>query len=395
LDGLQNNLKNGSGGAVRVGCILKIMIRILQVVNKMDRAGLETMLMNYYRHMDRDQVQFDFLTHRPDAGDYDEEIQMMGGKVYHAPRLYPQNYGKYFAYMKDFFERHPEYRIVHSHIDAMSAFPLFAAKKAHVPVRIAHSHSSSLNKDIKVFIKIAAKKMLPSVATDFFACGKEAARFLFGNRIFNSNTYTIMNNAIQAADFSYHQAIREQERRNLGISDRFVVGHVGRFSYPKNHSFLIDIFDQIRKICPDSVLVLVGNGEDETKIRNKVDKLHLDSSVKFLGARSDVPELLQAFDTFVLPSYYEGLPVVGVEAQAADLPCFFSDTISKEVQILDNCQFISLNSSPREWAEVILSSKSITRCGRVKEFMDAGFNIDQQSEKLQKFYLNRWQEITH
>ena len=148
------------------------MIRVLQVVNDMRRAGLETMLMNYYRNIDRNEVQFDFLTHRPYDGAYDEEIDRLGGKIYHAPRLYPQNYPQYFKYMKAFFEEHPEYRIIHSHIDSMSFFPLLAAKKSGVPIRVGHSHNSKLDRDMKYPIKYFALKGMPKVANVYFSCGE-------------------------------------------------------------------------------------------------------------------------------------------------------------------------------------------------------------------------------
>lgn len=361
----------------------------------MDRAGLETMLMNYYRNIDRNQVQFDFLTHRPDSGDYDSEITSLGGRIYRAPRLYPQNYIRYFSYMNRFFLEHPEYKIVHSHIDAMSAFPLAAAKKAKVPIRIAHSHSTSIDKNLKLPIKWMAKNRIPAFATDFFACGKEAACFLFGEKIYQSHNLTIMKNAIQAKDFSYNESIRKQTRQALALNDNFTVGHIGRFTYPKNQDYLIEIFDSLRKLHPNSVLLLIGDGKDKEKIHQKVLRLGLQSKVHFLGIRSDVLNLLQAIDVFVLPSHYEGIPVVGVEAQAADLPCFFSDAVSREAQILDNCQFLSLNSPPEEWAKKILDQQTAERHSREEEIRLAGFDVAREAGKLQEYYLDKWQEITN
>lgn len=359
----------------------------------MDRAGLETMLMNYYRHIDRSKVQFDFLTHRQGAGDYDEKILAMGGKIYRAPRLYPQNYGRYFAYMQNFFKGHPEYRIIHSHIDAMSFFPLLAAKQMGLPVRIAHSHSGSLEKDFKWPIKMMAKRLLPSVATDFFACGGNAARFLFGERIFTSGKYTVVKNAVEAKRFSFSSQKRGEKRRELGVADSFVIGHVGRFAYPKNHEFLIEVFSEIQKEKPDSVLLLAGDGPLKEQIRRKTDGLGLTDSVRFLGVRPDVPELLQAFDVFVMPSRYEGLPLVGVEAQAADLPCFFSDAISRETQILNTCRFLSLDDPPSRWAQEICSLNLTPRRNRENELVRSGFNIDEQAEKLEEFYVKKYREI--
>ena len=371
------------------------MIRILQVVNKMDRAGIETMLMNYYRNIDRNQVQFDFLTHRPDSGDYDSEIKSLGGRIYRAPRLYPQNYIRYFSYMKRFFPEHPEYKIVHSHIDAMSAFPLAAAKRARIPIRIAHSHNTSIDKDYKLPIKWMAKSCLSFLATDFFACSTEAARFLFGDMIFEFQRFTLMKNAIPVQTFSFNKTIRNQVRKEFNLKDSFVIGHIGRFTYQKNQSYLIDIFSELCKLNPDSSLLLIGDGEDREKVSKKVIQLGLEQKVHLLGVRNDVPDLLQAMDVFILPSHYEGLPVVGVEAQAADLPCFFSDAISREAQILDNCQFLPLNSPPEEWAKKILDRWPAKRCSREKEIRSAGLDVACEAEKLQAYYLRKWWEIAN
>jgi len=214
------------------------MIRILHCVNDMHRAGLETMLMNYYRNIDRTKIQFDFLTHRPYRSDYDDEIESLGGKIYYAPRLYPQNYPVYFRWMRKFFKEHPEYKIVHSHIDTMSYLPLLAAKKAGVPIRIAHSHNTSLDKDFKYLLKQYFRFRINSVCTHRLACGKEAGEFLFGNRDFK-----VIPNAIDAEKFYFNKDLRDEKRKELGLAGKFVVGHVGRLSYQKNHKFLIEIFN--------------------------------------------------------------------------------------------------------------------------------------------------------
>ena len=189
------------------------MIRILQCVNDMHRAGLETMLMNYYRNIDRTKIQFDFLTHRPYRSDYDDEIEKMGGKVYYAPRLYPQNYPNYFKWMKNFFKEHPEYKIVHSHIDTMSYLPLLAAKKAGVPIRIAHSHNTSLDRDFKYLLKQYFRLRINSVCTHRLACGKEAGTFLFGNRDFK-----VIPNAIDAEKFYFNKDLRDEKRKEYTSS---------------------------------------------------------------------------------------------------------------------------------------------------------------------------------
>lgn len=359
------------------------MIRILQVVNDMHRAGLETMLMNYYRNIDRSKIQFDFLTHRPDRSDYDDEIESLGGKMYYAPRLYPQNYPAYFKYMKRFWAEHPEYKIVHSHIDAMSYLPLLTAQKAGVPIRIAHSHNTAIDKDFKYWLKQYFRKKLPATANYYLACGQEAGKFLFGNRSFQ-----VIPNAVNAEQFYYNEDVRSRKRRELGLGNAFVVGHVGRISYQKNHKFLIEIFSRVKQMNTNAVLLLVGVGEKEQEIRKLVSDLNLQESVLFLGNRSDVSELYQAMDVFALPSLFEGIPVVGIEAQFADLPCVFSDRTPKEVQFSDKVSFCSLDLSAEGWAEKILAWQSEERNAQQPYILNSQYNINVAYVKLQDYYLH-------
>ena len=325
------------------------MIRVLQCVNNMHRAGLETVLMNYYRNIDRTKIQFDFLTHRPQRDDYDDEIEALGGRIYRAPRLYPQNYPAYFRFMKQLFAANPQYQIVHSHIDTMSYLPLLAAKKAGVPIRIAHSHSTGLDKDLKYPMKQFFRYRLPQVANGYLACGEQAGKFLYRGKPF-----TVMPNAVDGAAYRYDPAVREKMRKALGVESHLVIGHAGRFSYPKNHEFLLDIFHAILQKQPNALLLLAGKGELEQKIRQKVSTLQMDSKVRFLGSRSDLQDIYQALDVLVMPSHYEGIPMVGVEAQFSGLPCFFSDTISDETVFTDQCRFLSLQTPAAQWAEEIL-----------------------------------------
>lgn len=332
------------------------MIRILQCVNDMHRAGLETMLMNYYRNIDRNQIQFDFLTHRPNKSDYDDEIESLGGKVYYAPRLYPQNYRAYFKYMKEFYAAHPEYKIVHSHIDSMSYLTLLAAKKAKVPVRIAHSHNTSIDKDFKYILKQYFRFKITGVATHFCTCGKAAGEFLFPGK-----KCTFIPNAIEPNKFMFDIKIRQKVRDELGWNNNFVIGHVGRLSYQKNHKYLVDIFKYLVKKEPKAILVLVGVGEKEAKIRQQVKNYHLSDKVLFLGNRNDVNELYQAMDVFVMPSHFEGVPVVGIEAQFSGIPCIFSDKVPQEVKFNNNVTFLSLDNDVKKWVDCILNSKNIDR----------------------------------
>lgn len=366
-----------------------IMIRVLQCVNDMHRAGLETMLMNYYRNIDRTKIQFDFLTHRPYKSDYDDEILSLGGKVYYAPRLYPQNYPKYFKWMRKFFGDHPEYKIVHSHIDAMSYLPLKAAKKAGVPIRIAHSHSTSIDRDFKYVLKQYYRYRLTSVLTDEFSCGKAAGVFLFRN-----DKFTLIPNAVEATKFYYDENVRNEVRKELKISNQtFVIGHVGRISYPKNHRFLINIFKEFHAINKDSILLIIGTGDMEEEIKNYAKESGVNDNIKFLGNRNDTERFYQVFDVFMLPSLFEGVPLVGVEAQFADLPCFFSDKVPTEVVFSDKTNFMSLNQSAKEWAREIAKVDISNRNSERSIIINADYNIQTAHKILEAKYYELYELI--
>lgn len=362
------------------------MIRILQCVNNMHRAGLETVLMNYYRHIDRDKIQFDFLMHRAERSDYDDEIESLGGRIYRAPRLYPQNYPAYFIYMSRFFREHPEYRIVHSHIDAMSYLPLLAAKRAGVPVRIAHSHSAGIDRDFKYPLKLVFRSLLPSVCNYRVACGRKAGDFLFG-----AGEYAVVPNAINAETFVYSEALRVEKRRELGVEDAFVIGHVGRFSAVKNHEFLLKTFASISDILPEARLILAGSGETEQKTKTQADKLGLISRIHFLGSRDDVQELYQAMDVFVMPSFFEGVPGGAIEAQFAGLPCLLSDRISEEVAFTDSCRFLPLERGADAWAQEIIAVAGANRDRKAVEC--PCYDIRKAACSLEEYYSQLGMEL--
>lgn len=356
-------------------------IRVLHVVTHMNRGGLETMLMNYYRNIDRTQVQFDFLVHRQERAAYDDEIESLGGKIYRLPRLNPWNCS-YLNALNRFFDEHPEYKIVHSHLDCMSAIPLTAAKRAGVPVRVAHSHSSSQDRDLKYILKLYYKRKIPTVATALFACGDSAGRWMF-----SKNPFSVVNNAIDAKCYVYDPVVREKERKKLGIrNNTLVVGNVGRFSYPKNHVFLIDIFSEVIKRC-NAVLLLVGDGELRPMVEKKVQELGIQDHVIFAGVRSDVPDLMQAMDVFVFPSHYEGLPVTLIEAQAAGLPCLISDGVPLECKKTDLVYQLPLKDHPERWVDMAIGVSKTIRTDRYFEIKNSGYDIESQASILQNYYI--------
>lgn len=358
------------------------MLRVLQVVTYMGRGGLETMIMNYYRNIDRSKIQFDFLVHRQEEAAYDKEILSLGGHIYHMPVLNPFSKA-YFKSLDNFFKEH-KYDIVHSHLDCMSAYPLKIAQKNGVSVRIAHSHNKSQDKNLKYPIKLLSKRLIPKYATHLFACGKEA-----GDWMFNGKPYTILNNAIDAQIYVYNERVRDEVRKELNLTnDNLVVGHVGRFNPQKNHSFIIDVFNAVYEKNKNARLVLVGSGDGQQAIEDKVKRLGLSDAVLFLGSRGDVNRVLQAMDVFLFPSLYEGLGIAVIESQAAGLPCIISDNVPSECMKTDRVFRYSLREPVDFWADKIFEALKISKKDTLSEIIASGFDIKENSRKLEDFYTS-------
>ena len=363
-------------------------IRVASVIGRYIGGGVEAVTINYYRNIDKNKVQLDFICDEDSTNIPYEEIEKMGGKVIIIP-----SYSKPFKYHKELKKvlKEGNYKIIHSNINTLSVFSLFAAKCAGVPVRIAHSHSTTNKKEKKKnLMKQVLRPFSKVFATDYMCCSELAGRWLFGNKEYDKGNVYLLNNAIDLDKFKYNESLRKTKRKELGIKDdTLVIGHIGRFVAQKNHDFLIDIFNEIHKKNNNSILLLAGQGPLMDDIKNKVKELNLEDSVKFLGQRNDANELYQAFDVFLLPSLYEGLPVVGVEAQAAGLLCYLSDDMTKENKVLDITKFMSLNNTPEEWADNILDDvKKYKRIDTSKEMTAKNFNIKEEAKKLEEYYLN-------
>jgi glycosyltransferase involved in cell wall biosynthesis len=345
----------------------------------MGRGGIETMLMNYYRRMDRQRIQFDFLVHRDFRADFDDEIEALGGRIYRIPPMNPASAG-YRKALSDFFREHP-YRVVHCHLNYMSGVVLSVAKRVGIPVRIAHAHTANMAPGWKQSVRRLCKYLIPVTATHCFACSTEAGRAIFGR-----GAFSILANAIDAAAFTPNDALRAEVRGELGLGNAFTVLHVGRMIYAKNHEFLLDVFRELLKTEPGAKLVLVGDGELREEMEQKAAALP-SGAVRFLGVRSDIPELLQAADVFTFPSRFEGLPVTMIEAQAAGLPCVMSDRITDECVLTDLVTTLPIDD-PKAWAEEILKKRGTPRTDRLAEIQAAGYDISTAAEKLAQFYLN-------
>lgn len=357
-------------------------IRVLHVVTYMGRGGLETMIMNYYRNIDRSKVQFDFLTHRNERWDYDDEIERLGGKIYHLPKLNPFN-PKYLNALDNFFKKHKEYKIVHCHQDCLSGIVLKYAKKNGVPFTIAHSHNANQDKNLKYLVKLIAKKNICKYSDYLFACGKEAGEWMF-----KTSDFEILNNAIDTKRYIYNEEKSLEMKEKLGVTDKFVIGHVGRFRPQKNHSFIIDIFKEVCEKEANSILLLVGDGPLEDEIKKKVHDLGLEDKVKFLGSRDDVNDLMQAMDVFMLPSLYEGFGIVLIEAQASGLKCVISESIPTDAIISKKVKQLSLDEDISSWAKEILCSKSERKEG-IEDIEKSKYDIKSNAKWLENFYIER------
>lgn len=365
-------------------------VRVLQVVFQMDRAGLETMLMNYYRNMDRKKVQFDFLMCHDGIFDYDGEILDMGGRIYHIPSLSPQNIRQHLKGLKQFFAAHREYQIIHCHLDALSSFALRAAKISKVPVRIAHSHNNGFERNWKYPLRVITKTIIPLYATDLWACSKEALQFMFRIRTCGVRT-AIIPNAIDSSRFVFSYKKRQEFRRLQGLEGKYVIGHIGRFVYQKNHDYLLSVFAVFHKVHRNSVLLLAGEGPEKERIRQKTAAEGLSDAVRFLPPQADVSDLYAAMDVFLLPSRFEGFGMVLLEAQASGLPCVVSDRVSPSSSISEQVQRLSLELPPEEWAEVTWTAcqKLTTEMRQQNTVPSLGqYELCAAVQKLQERYLS-------
>ncbi len=371
-------------------------IRVLHCVTIMNRNGLENRLMDIYRNIDRTKIQFDFMTNRAEDGEFDQEIKSLGGRVYHLSRIAPKTFVQYLNELKAFFREHKEYKIVHSHLNTLSTWPLKAAKDAGVPIRIAHSRNSSMDRNLKMLYKAFSRLFINGQATDRFACSRSAGVWLFGEKQVQKNTFRVIPNAIQLDKFSYSEAVRSSVRAELGIDKKeLAVVCVARFSQQKNHPYLLKVFRELHDRRPESKLYLVGKGELENEIRAQIQELQLQDSVVFLGSRADIGRVLTGMDLFLFPSFYEGFGTVIVEAQCSCLPMIASDTIPHETKICDCVEFMSIQDVPAKWAEKALEMVSqIERKDNSVLIRENGYDIRESYAWMQQFYLRKMEQCS-
>lgn len=357
-------------------------IRILQVNNAMISAGIEAFIMNVYRNIDRDQVQFDFLVHYPIPQYYDEEIKRLGGNIHYLTIRKDNNFIKYFKDLDRFFKENEQFHVLHGHMDFYGVFYLFFAWKNGVKIRMIHSHNASITPSIKGVVNYLLDIPLKYMTSYRYACSQKAGKFLFKRKSFK-----VLNNAIDVQRFIFDENKRICIRKKYNITNEPIYLSVGRFEKQKNHSFMLRIFQAITLIQPQAKLWLIGKGPLEERIKKEIKELDLEDNVLLLGTQTDIQGYLSAADAFLMPSLYEGLPVSGVEALSNGLPCYFSDAITKELDISDGAHFLSLNLSPNDWAQYIIVHFSNHLTNQQQKVIEHGFDIHDQAKKMQELYV--------
>lgn len=367
------------------------MIRVLHTLHSMNRGGAENAIMNYYRHIDREKIQFDFLLTASNPCDFEDEITNLGGHIFRIPELTLSRPWHYINAINAFFKRNPEYRIVHAHTSSKSAVPLAIAKSNHIPIRIAHSHNTRSESGFRGIVRDVLKLPLKHYATHFLSCGIEAAKWLYGKDAYASGKVTLFPNVIEAKRFDFSPNIRTKIRHALNIqSGTTVIGCTARFNNQKNIPFAIDVFEKIAQKNPDSILMLIGDGELRPMIIAKINQLNLQDKVIMTGVVSNVYEYEQAMDIYLMPSLFEGLPLSVVEAQISGLRCYVSTGVPIEVDKTGLVSFISLDKSPSYWADEILHSIHYQRQSHLSDIRSAGYDAETSAINLQQFYIDNY-----
>lgn len=366
-------------------------IRVLQAFITNDKGGLTGYIAQNYQYMDKTKIQFDFLTYDTDKLDFEDEFINMGAKFYHIHR--PSHPIDFYKSLKHILKQ-GNYKVIHFNLSYANFVPVILAKLAGAHNIIIHSHSTDIDdqrifiRKIKTGIHLLGKMISPFVGNSFWACSSDAAKWMFSQKILKKNKWFWAHNAIDVKKYVYNSDKRNLLRKELGIAPgTFVIGHIGRFTYQKNHEFLLEVFKAVKKEKKDCRLMLIGDGPEKQHIKDLVEMFGINGDVLFLGRRTDVPDLLQAMDCFVLPSRFEGLPIVGIEAQAAGLPCIVSEVITEDVNITNLVKFVSLSSSIKCWLDTILSVSCEGRNDRYKDIVEAGYDLRHETCVIQKKYL--------
>lgn len=367
-------------------------IRILMLFTILNRGGAETMVLNYLRKIDRTKVIFDFIVHREERGAYEDELESMGCRIFRLPPLSIFHTSSYRKLISAFFDAHPEYEMIHGHCSELGYYIYREAYRRGLKFIAAHAHNEPRGFDLKMPIRNILKQVMRPYLTHYFTCSRGAAKWLFGKQL--TEKVIFFPNAVDTRSLMFDAAKREKIRKDNGWNNRLVIGNISRFSYQKNHLFLLDIFADIVRREPSALLVLVGSGGKlEGRVKKKTIQLGLGSNVKFMGSRADIPDLLQGMDLYLFPSHFEGLSVSQLEAQASGLKIINSTNIPKDGAIIPELvDSLPLSLPSSVWADKVLSSaKNYERKNRLKEIEEAGFDINKNAEWLQNLYLTESQ----
>lgn len=363
------------------------ILHVLHVFGKLNRGGAESRVMDLYRNMDRTKVQFDFMQHTDRVCDFQPEIEQLGGKVYHVPPFRFWNYFSYCKAWKQFISEHPEIRIVHGHMTSTASIYLPIVHKKGV-FTIAHSRNAGVDKGIKGKLTKFLRRNLKEKCDRCFACSKLAGEAVFGREAMEQGNVTIIPNAIDAARFIFDPEVSRQKREELHIQTKeFLIGEVGRFDPQKNQKYAVEILAECRKKNFPAKLILIGEGPLMETVRQQVEELRLQEYVIFTGLQKNVVPFYQAMDFFLLPSFYEGLPGVAVEAQASGLRGILSDAITTETAMTSLMEFRSVQEPAKVWADRIVACGHYERQNTLKELQEAGFDVKNLAKRLQNFYL--------
>ncbi len=350
----------------------------------LDYGGISTFMMNYLSHMDRTRVAVDILVHGVQQGPREQEAVALGAKVMHVP------------YKRDGIARNRRairaamaegrYDIVHAHMDGENGAVLSLARDAGILCRMSHSHNTSFltENPLKLMLLNRSARRIPSVATHLLACSEAAGRFLYGDAAVDAGCLTVVKNAIVPAAFRFDAAARNRMRERYRLGDTFVVGHIGRLDYQKNQAFLLDAFAAALHKRPDMTLLMAGDGADRAALEAQAARLGVDHAVRMIGYCGDIPALLSAMDAFVLPSRFEGLGIVLIEAQASGLPCYASDAVPRDT-LVTNCAYLPLTES--KWADALASMHfAADRTADDGAFAAHGYDVEQAAEALMRLY---------
>lgn len=372
-------------------------LRVLQVGMTRNLGGIETYLIEQFRHLDKSKIDYDFVNITGEYSIcYEDEILASGSKIFKVVSRHKNPLLHYWQWFNILLQNKGIYDVIVLNTNSLEyVFPLVLGKIFGIPVRVIHSHNSGFENKQGLARRLLVgmnKKLLAWSANLRFACSQFAGQWMF-----KDNPYHVIYNAIDIHKYDADLIVREETRYALGLHTELTLLHVGRFSYQKNHSFLLDIFKEVHRIQPDSVLLLVGDTTEEseflTEVKRKIKAYGLENVVRLLGRRDDVNKIMQAADVLVMPSFFEGLTVVGIEAQASDLPLLLSDTVTKELGLLPSTQFISLEAGPTAWAEAIVNSKQHNRQSRYEELKAAGYDIGNETERVEKLLIDAYHEL--